>query len=366
MHPSIFALSGIVPPYVFNQQEIGSKLSDILKVPEEKRDFVSRIFLNSSINTRYSVVNDFNLPKKEWTFWGKAFPTKPPGMTQRNERYKQEAPLLAEEAARQAIQQWGGDPLQITHLISISCTGMIAPGIEFSLMKNLNLSTSINRIGINFMGCFGAFKGLSVAQAFAQANCEARILLVCTELCTLHLQSSHDWETLMSNALFGDGAAAAIIGGAPRDNEKPLWEIHRTSSLAIDDSFDKMSWEASDTGYLMTLSPSVPVYIKRHMKEFAKALLPEEITIDQCDWAIHPGGSSVIQAVEKALCLVEKQTHSSWRVLKDFGNMSSATFLFVLKDLTEQKSSQQWTAGLGFGPGLSAEGIFLRRIPYAH
>lgn len=362
MDSFIFAVSGAVPAYAFKQEDIAQKCTEILSIQGEKAEFLNRIYQNSSISHRYSIINDFFKPREEWEFWGSQYPEKVPGMTERNQRYKKEAPLLAEQAARQALEQWGGETSRITHLISISCTGMIAPGIEYYLMQNLGLCPTVNRLGINFMGCFGAFKGLSVAQAFAQANPDARILVVCTELCTLHLQADHNPEIIMANSLFSDGSAAAIIGGNCLSKEKPIWEIQRVHSLGFKNSIDKMSWEASDHGFLIGLCPTVPVYIKRGMKEFAEGLLPKEVQSSQCDWAIHPGGTSILQAVEKALQLQPDQTQSSWKILNHFGNMSSATFLFVLNELSKQKNARQWTAGVGFGPGLSAEGILLRRV----
>lgn len=362
MNSFIFAVSGVVPPYAFKQEEIAKKILDILSIRGEDAEFLHRIHQHSSISHRHSVVNDFHQSREKWEFWGSQYPKSIPGMTERNQRYKKEAPPLAEQAARKTLERWGGEVSRITHLISVSCTGVIAPGIEYYLMQNLGLSPTINRIGINFMGCFGAFKGLSVAQAFAQANPDARILIVCTELCTLHLQADHDPEIMMANSLFSDGSAAVLVGGNCDSGEKPLWEIHRVHSLGFKNSIDKMSWEAGDNGFLIGLCHTVPVYIKRHMNEFAAGLLPKEMQPGQCDWAIHPGGASILQAVEKALQLQPDQTQSSWKILSDFGNMSSATFLFVLDHLSKQMNARQWTAGVGFGPGLSAEGVLLRRL----
>ena len=360
MHPAIFALSTAVPPHIYKQEDIAKRFIDILSINQEKSEFLNRIYQNSSIYERYSVIDDLQKPREEWEFFGAEYPKIVPGMTDRNLRYKKEAPLLAEKAARQALELWGGDRSQITHIISVSCTGVMAPGIEFYLMQNLGLSPTINRLGINFMGCFGAFKGLSVARAFALENPNSRILLVCTELCSLHLQAGCDPVTITANSLFSDGSAAAIIGGNPQAGEEPLWEIWRTHSLGFKNSIDKMSWEASDEGFLMHLCHTVPVFIKRHMREFAKSLL-EEIHPKQCDWAIHPGGTSILQAVEKSLQLQPDQTKSSWEILGNYGNMSSATFLFVLENLSRQAQLQLWTAGIGFGPGLSVEGILLQR-----
>jgi predicted naringenin-chalcone synthase len=282
-------------------------------------------------------------------------------MTERNLRYKQEAPLLAEKAAKNALDRWGGECSKISHILSVSCTGVMAPGIEFHLMQKLGLSSTANRLGINFMGCFGAFKGLSVGAAFSRENPESRILLVCTELCSLHLQSDQDEETITANSLFSDGSAAAIIGSSPCPEETSLWEIVRTRSMGFENSIDKMSWEASDTGFRMRLSHTVPVLIKREINKFSKDLLMNDAKPEECDWAIHPGGKSILQAVEKGLQLEPDQTKASWKVLSDYGNMSSASFLFVLDELSRQKREHLWTAGLGFGPGLSAEGVLLKR-----
>lgn len=362
MYPSIFALATAVPSHVYKQEEVAQKFIDILSINQEKAEILKRIYQHSSIDKRYSVVSDFQKPQEEWEFWGSQYPQVTPGMTTRNLRYKEEAPRLAEKAAKQALEQWGGDKSSITHIISVSCTGVIAPGIEFYLMQNLDLPSTINRLGINFMGCFGAFKGLSVAYAFARENPFSRILVVCTELCSLHMQAEINEETILANSLFSDGSAAVIIGSNPKFKEKSLWEIIHTCSLGIKNSIDKMSWEASEHGFLMHLCHKVPVFIKRHMEKFAESLLINGIQSKQCDWAIHPGGKSIVQAVEKSLQLQPEQTQSSWKVLSNYGNMSSATFLFVLEELLKQKTQHPWTAGVGFGPGLSAEGILLKRF----
>jgi predicted naringenin-chalcone synthase len=360
MSSIIFALSTVVPTYLYKQQDVAQKFIDILSIEQEKVELLNRIYQNSAIEKRYSVIDDFHKPREEWKFWGVQYPQTIPGMTERNLRYKKDAPQLAEKAAQQVLEKWGGQGKRITHIISVSCTGVLAPGIEYYLMQNLGLPPTVNRIGINFMGCFGAFKGLSVARAFTQEDPDARILLVCTELCSLHLQADDHSETLTANSLFSDGSAAAIIGGNPQNDEKPLWDIIRTYSLGFKNSLDKMSWEASDRGFLMRLSHTVPVLIGRHMQEFARGLLRNEVQTEQCDWAIHPGGKSILQAVERSLQLQPDQTKSSWDILANYGNMSSATLLFVFESLSRQSHLRPWTAGVGFGPGLSAEGILLQ------
>lgn len=361
MNASILSLATAVPPYIFDQSDIQEKMIEIFDIPPDKQDKVRKLYQNSAIQKRHSVLPDFQQARSNWKFWGENYPHQIPGMKERNDIYKREAPQLAHQAAAKAIQAWGGDPGLLTHVISTSCTGVMAPGIEFELISSLNLKRSINRLGINFMGCFGAFKGLSVASAFAKENPNHRILLVCTELCSLHLQADLTDDNLLGNTLFADGAAAAVIGSSPRCNEKPLWTIMRDCSFGLEDSLERMSWEAGNQGFLMKLSPFVPAIIGRRIQSFAEQLMGSEVSSSSCDWAIHPGGKSIIQAVEKAMQLDPRQTTSSWHTLSQYGNMSSATFLFVLEHLEKQKSSYPWSIGIGFGPGLSIEGILLRK-----
>lgn len=361
-HPFILALATSTPPHAFGQEEIAEKMIQVLAYEKHKIQQLKDIYQNSAIQTRYSVFPDFKKDRSEWHFWGQDYPEQVPGMSQRNLAYKTEAPKLAYEASKKAIEKWGRDPSEITHIISVSCTGVVAPGIEFDLMQKLNLKRSVTRLGINFMGCFGAFKGLLVAASFAKEHPQHRILLVCTELCSLHLQAKPDLDNILANSLFSDGASAVILGGEPHGQEKPLWEIHKQYSVGIDHSLDKMSWEASDHGFFMKLSPFVPALLGRHIQPVVNAILGDTIHSQACDWAIHPGGKSIIQAIERAMKLEPPQTEAAWGILKDYGNMSSATFLFVLERLYQQSTFKPWTLGLGFGPGLSIEGILLHRF----
>lgn len=361
MTPSILSLATAVPPHIFKQEEIAEKIISILDIEGSKSEKIRKLYQNSAIQQRHTILPDFKYPRSEWHFWGSDYPQRIPGMSQRNKIYKKEAPKLAHQAASKALEVWGGDPAAITHVISVSCTGVMAPGIEFELISSLNLKRSVERLGINLMGCFGAFKGLAVAQAFAKENPKHRILLVCTELCSLHLQAEMTEDNLLGNALFSDGSAAVVVGASPQPQEKVLWEIVRNYSFGLDNSLERMSWEASDHGFLMKLSPYVPALIGRHIQSFTEQLLGSDTVSSSCDWAIHPGGKSIIQAIEKTMHLNENQTMSAWHTLAQYGNMSSSTFLFVLEHLYQQSTSYPWSIGVGFGPGLSIEGILLRK-----
>lgn len=340
----LLSVASASPDHCFQQTDIMQRMLERLSLSSTQHQSLKRLYQNSDIHTRYSVLKDLNVlfdyPKAD----------------ERNAIFKEEAPKLAIKAARKALDQSGKDPKQITHVISVTCTGMMAPGIEYYLVKELGLNWTVGRIGVNFMGCFGAFNGLSVAKAIISENPNNLVLLVCTELSSLHGQLDLSSDTILGNSIFADGAAACILGGNKSENY--LWEITERASLLIEDSIDYMAWDVAESGYKMKLSSRVPVLIKRNIAKFAKSLLNDKATFEECHWAVHPGGKSILQAVEKECSLLPKQIESSRTVLQNYGNMSSATFLFVLEHAKKLRS--HWTIGMAFGPGLSIEGILLR------
>jgi len=360
MNGHILGISTAVPKHSISQNEALNMALDVFSLEASQQEQMKKVFQNSGIEKRHIVTPELKKDRKEWHFWGQDYPKTIPGMTERNEMYKKESLLLAHEAAEKAIQAWGGDPATLTHVISVSCTGVVIPGIDFLLIDSLGLKRSISRLGINFMGCFGAFKGLEVAQVFAKENSKNRILVVCTELCSLHLQADLSPDTIVANSIFADGAAAVVVGSHPSSKEKPLWEIVKSSCFGLEETGEHMSWEASNQGFLMRLSGAVPLIISRHIQKFANELQGSHTNPAACNWAIHPGGRAILQVIEKKMRLEKSQTQASWDTLKNYGNMSSATFLFVLDNLSKQKEALNWTTGIGFGPGLSMEGILLK------
>lgn len=363
MNAHILSLSCCNPQLSVSQERIADTLANSLSLTEHERSKLKMIFNNSKINTRHSVIPDYNHEKLEGAFFGSGFPENVPDMAQRNEIYKSEAPKLALQSSLKALERWGGKPSDITHIISVSCTGVYAPGIEFQLIEALGLNPTVERLGINFMGCFGAFKGLAIAKALAKENPKNRVLMVCTELCSLHFQADNSVETFVANALFSDGSAAAIVGCEPRKGEKALFEMVNQSSFALSQTKELMTWEAANTGLVMKVSVKVPAFLGKHIAAFSEQLLGPELPFTQCEWAIHPGGKAIVETIEKACQLTEEQTKAAWKVLEKYGNMSSATFLFILDEIKSRKKLHDWVVGLGFGPGLSIEGILLRAVP---
>ncbi len=195
---TILSLGKALPRYSFSQEEIAQKIVVKLFLDDKKAFFLEKLYKNSKVGRRYSVLPDLLVSDV--------------GMSQRNALYKKEAPSLALKSAQEALEKWGQPVSGITHVISVTCTGAITPGIEFKLIQDLKLKASTARLGINFMGCFGAFKGLSIAHKIASTSSKNRILVVCTELCSLHFSHNNTPEAHVIHSLFADGAACAIVG----------------------------------------------------------------------------------------------------------------------------------------------------------
>ena len=361
MKAFILALATALPQYSADQGDIAQKMKSLFQLDAKTSQFLENMYTNTKIKRRYSVLKDVETNLEDGEFFNKDFLTNSPGTKVRNDIYIAEAPKLAKKAAQEVIKTWNRDPKEITHIISVSCTGVMAPGIEFILQQELNLPSTVQRIGLNFMGCFGAFRALAVANSIAKENSKNRILVVCTELCSLHFQVAFKTDILIGNALFADGAAATIVGAQIREQETPLWSIEKLTSHAIENSQDKMTWTISDNGCVMSLSKEIPKIIEQNAPAIISSILNKE-DFNNFTWAIHPGGKSIVEAIEKSCCLKKEQTKASWKILNDYGNMSSATFLFVLKELAKNIKEHKNVIGLGFGPGLSLETILLEAV----
>jgi predicted naringenin-chalcone synthase len=280
-----------------------------------------------------------------------------PGPTtgQRMRQYVREAGGLAIQAARQALQEAALAPRALTHLVTVSCTGFRAPGVDIELMKQLQLNPTIERTHVGFMGCHGALNGLRVARAFTAAMPSARVLLCAVELCGLHYHYRWSPKDMVSNALFADGAAA-IVGVARAAAPPDAWQAAASGACLFPDTESAMTWSIGDHGFEMTLSTRVPDLLARHVRPWLAGWLADcGLRLeDVASWAIHPGGPRILSAVEKALDLRPEATAVSRGVLAECGNMSSPTVLFVLQRLRDRRAPLPCVA-LGFGPGLATE-----------
>jgi predicted naringenin-chalcone synthase len=269
--------------------------------------------------------------------------------------FAEHASPLAEQAARLAIEKAGVDPGRITHLVTVSCTGFSAPGVDIDLIEGLNLRPTTERIQVGYMGCHGAINGLRCARALTTADAEATVLLCAVELCSLHYRFDWDPPRIVANALFGDGAAAIVGAGTPVESAQE-WTVAATGSCVLPESKDAMSWRIGDHGFEMTLAATVPDLIRTHLRGWLSAWLDAHgHSIETIgSWAIHPGGPRILHACAEALGLSRERVAVSEEVLAECGNMSSPTVFFIVDRLRERQAPQPCVA-LAFGPGLTAE-----------
>jgi predicted naringenin-chalcone synthase len=269
--------------------------------------------------------------------------------------YEAEALPLAERAARAALDASGVRAGDITHLVTVSCTGFAAPGFDIGLMKRLGLPATAERTHVGFMGCHGGLNGLRAAAAYTGSDPSARVLLCCVELCSLHFHYVWDPKRLVANALFADGASA-LVGVPETAAPAGAWVRRASGSCLFPDSESAMTWNIGDHGFDMTLSSRVPNLLRAGLRPWLEGWLARHglRVEDVATWAVHPGGPRVLTDIEAALGLPEGTTAVSREVLSECGNMSSATVLFVLQRLLRRGAPAPCVA-LGFGPGLVAE-----------
>lgn len=349
--PFIEAIATAMPPYCHSQDDI-LKFMQVFAPAEERRK-LSMIYKKSGIEKRYSVLSDYGNTMEKWTFFPKNIDAEPfPSVEKRMELFHKEAIDLAEKAVRELK-----DYENITHLITVTCTGLAAPGLDIALLRKLNLPTDkITRYSINFMGCYAGLQALRLADTLCKAESNARILIVDVELCTLHFQKTPTEDNFLANALFADGAVAAIIS----NNTMASWQIKDFHSDLILQGENDMAWQIASSGFLMKLSSYIPQILKENMQVLVKkALEKNNINQEQIDfWAIHPGGKRILDELKNSLKIETEQIQASYNILKNYGNMSSVTIFFVLKELWNKKGN---IFACGFGPGLTMESMILKK-----
>lgn len=276
-----------------------------------------------------------------------------PTTAQRMEHYARLAPPLAVAACRQAITAADIDPQAFTHLVTVSCTGFFAPGLDRMLVQELGLPMTVERTMVGYMGCHGGLNGLRVANAFA-AQPRARVLLCAVELCSLHYHYSYNPAKMIANAIFADGAAAVV--GVPAAQAGDAWRVLASGSCYLPESIDMMTWTIGDHGFEMTLARSVPAMIHRYLRPWLERWLSDAgyRLEDVRSYAIHPGGPKILGAVEETLGVSAADAAPSREVFAEYGNMSSPTVFFILQRLIERRAPRPCLM-LGFGPGLVAE-----------
>ena len=355
----IISIGTAVPKY-------GTKQSTILDFMHEayNDDTASRmlkiLFNHSGINTRYSVVSDFDNNKSERNLFNgnESAPT----IEKRLNLFKEHAVSLAIEAIHDSFKKINTTIAEFepTHLITVTCTGLYAPGIDAALIEQLNLPNDIFHTSINFLGCNAAFPALKFGDMIAKTDENAKVLIVCVELCTIHFQPKNNHDNLLSNTIFGDGAAAVIV--VPEIEAKQDYQggmsINGFYSLLLNKGKDLMGWNITPVNFEMVLDAKVPEFIGNEVVDIVlKAGRKLNIAPEKIDkWAIHPGGKKILDTIKKQLQLNDADLQYSYKVLDEYGNMSSPTILFVLNEIMQAEHKPKETIfSIGFGPGLSIE-----------
>jgi alpha-pyrone synthase len=311
------------------------------------RTIFDRLAAKSDIHHRYSCLHvnhaSSDVSTDAWRFYGSGrFPT----TEERMKIFEQCAPFLARKALdRLAVSS--DEKRRIRHVLVTCCTGFYAPGLDYDIIDHLGLPDSTERTMVGFMGCYAAINGLKLARHIVRSDPEAMALVVNLELCSLHFHETQDLNEVISFLLFGDGCAAALVGGEPRG-----FEIDSFVATRIENTSDLITWRVGDFGFDMVLSGQVPNQIAKAVKE-KKVAITGDAPVDL--WAIHPGGRAILDAVESGLELGEDDLLASRRVLSCFGNMSSATVMFVMEKLLNDAKSGQRGCAMSFGPGMTAE-----------
>ena len=367
MPVSIRSIETVVPATAVPQQAVRELFAGQPGTSRLQRRMIAAAFDAAAIETRHTVLPELaggGVP-------GRGFLDPATGALQplptgrRNAVYREAAAELFITAAKQALAAAPGVlPGDVSHVVTVSCTGFYAPGPDIDIVRALGLSPTVQRYHVGFMGCYAAFPALRAAADFCRADPDAVVLVVAVELCTLHLRPAVDADTVLSCSLFADGGAAAVVTARPAPPGAALLDLDAFGSTVVVEGQHDMAWTIGDEGFEMVLSAQVPRLVGEHVRTALEPLLgpggdgyPEVQA-----WAVHPGGRSILDRVQAALQLAPEQLAPSREVLRRYGNMSSATVLFVLQSLLRAAPvGAGGVCALAFGPGLSVEAARLTR-----
>lgn len=348
----ITAIGTANPTFAIPQAEVVNFMIKAHGLNDEEAHQLRILYRASGISNRYTTIPDYANDVREF------FPDNDrlepfPDVSIRGSWYREHAAVLSKEAVLNGLGE-SFDFKSITHLITVSCTGMYAPGLDIDLVGLLGMSPNVERTCVNFMGCYAAFNALKLANHIVTAS-DSKVLIVCTELCTLHFQKAKTDDTLLANALFGDGAAAVLV---ERSSSEKSIELNDFMCSLLPSAANEMAWNIGNFGFEMHLSSYVPDALQSGIPPLLTSLNKK---LDSFDfYAIHPGGKKILDVVETALGIDKETNRHAHDVLRQYGNMSSPTILFILKKILEQCSTQDGGKSLlciAFGPGLTLESL---------
>ena len=376
MSITLRGVSTVVPPTILVQEEVRDVFAGQPGLNRLAQRIVSTSFNVSGIETRHTVLDELSRdahPDVPVFFDIDSGELLLPGTKARNEIYADRATALYVETGRAALDATPGIAASdVTHVVTVSCTGFYAPGPDFMVARELGLNAGVERYHLGFMGCYAAIPALRIAKQLCEADAAAVVLVISVELCTLHLRSSNDPDTIVASSLFADGAAAGVVTARPLDGGERAFDLDRFATRITPTGEDDMAWKIGDHGFEMVLSNAIPAIIDEHITGAIEPLvdhdseLTEALAADTAGdaiehWAIHPGGRSILDKVESRLRLSEAQLVPARETLRNFGNMSSATVMFVLRNILASDAADDGdrVVAMAFGPGLTVESALM-------
>lgn len=350
---NVNGLATALPKNSFSQEECLHHALRFSSFERREEQVLRRLYNRTDIDKRGSCIADRVDEIAVSTFFREPenASDRGPGTADRMRRYNEFAKQLSLASSSNALKNARMNPEEITHLITVSCTGFGAPGFDLNLVHELNMSQNIFRTHVGFMGCHGTLNALRVAQGFLAARPDAKVLLCSTEVCSVHFQYGKNSCDVVSNSLFADGSAALVLS-----NKEGRFVYQDSRSSLVPNTEDAMTWHIGDHGFTMSLSASVPSIIEEHLpRALTDWLGTKGLSIeDIASWAVHPGGPRVLDAVQRSLGLDSDAMNASRNILSNCGNMSSPTVLFILEQLLTIEKPFPCVV-LAFGPGLTLE-----------
>lgn len=359
----IISIGTAVPPNSFQQKDVIPMMQKIYGLDATEARKLAFMYRQSDIEKRYSVLSDYTTPDDatQWNFVTASQDDPLPNLDERMKIYNREALPLSVQSINDCLKDILL-PKEITHLITVSCTGMSAPGLDLQIAEAMDMRPEVFRTSVNFMGCYGAVHALKLAKLICDSTANSNVLIVATEFCSIHFQKEYTPDSASSTILFSDGSAAVLISNVISTNKKiELTDFY--SKVAYRGKKD-MAWELSHKGFIITLSSYIPDLIEQDI-----AMLVEEAAKhsgvavkDITHWCFHPGGKKILSAIQKQLNLTNEDMRYSRKILSNYGNMSSPTVLFVLKEIMDDVDDKPATIfGAAFGPGLTMETFLCTR-----
>lgn len=362
---AIVGIGTALPPYRIDQADTARRLVDALSDKPDSARWARRIFKQCGVESRYTCEPNLLEEADVCRYLPRELTGDVPSTSERMAIYKRESVPLALAAARQALADGKTAAADITHLITVTCTGQFLPGLDAALVRELDLPRSVERLPLTFIGCAAGLKAVCLSQRIVAGSPGANVLIVCVELCTLHIQPTGDRDSLFGTSFFGDGASACVVAKADA-RHGPIFRLGEQHSVLLQEGAEEMVWEVGNYGFDLYLSPGIPKLIGEWIPAEIERLCGGET---QELWAVHPGGKGIIEVLQARYGLTEEQTEPSLGVLREIGNVSSATVLFVLQAMRrqQQEKGSRGAAGiaLAFGPGLTAELIKIAYAPSA-